>query len=185
MTLLLVGMVLWVGAHFFKRLAPERRAAMGDSGKAAVAITVLVSLVLIVLGYRAAPVVAVFTPLPGIGHLNNLLMLLAMVVFGLGAVKGVLWTKIRHPQLTAVTIWAFGHLLVNGDLASLVLFGGMLFWAVAQMGLINRAEGKWLRPAPGGWGKDGKAVVIGLIFFAVAAGVHIWLGHNPFLGTYA
>ena len=59
----------------------------------------------------------------------------------------------RHPQLTAVKIWAVAHLLVNGDLASLVLFGGLLAWAVVEVIVINRSE-VWVRPArPGEKGR--------------------------------
>lgn len=185
MTLLILGLILWIGAHLFKRVAPDLRARLGEKpGKGVVAVALLGALVLIVTGYRGAGQIPVYTPLPGAGHLNNLLMLLAFILYGAGAVKGVIWTRIRHPQLTAVKIWAVGHLLVNGDLASILLFGGMLGWAVAEVVLINRAEGPWVRPASGGWAKDGKGAVIGAVLFAIVAGIHIWLGYNPFVGTY-
>jgi len=185
MTTLIFGLALWIGAHLFKRVAPGPRAALGGAGKGLVAAVALAGIVLMVLGYRGAAFVPLYTPPPGMGHLNNLLMLIALSVFGAGAVKGVVWTRIRHPQLTAVKIWAVGHLLVNGDLASVVLFGGLLGWAVAEVVVINRAEGGWARPAPGPWKNDLKAVAIAVVVYAIAAGIHIWTGHNPFLGTYA
>lgn len=184
MIFLVLGLALWTLAHLFKRIAPERRAVLGESGKGLAAAGILAGLVLMILGYRWAPFIPVYTPFPGAGHLNNLLVLVAFVLFGAGASKGVIWTRIRHPQLTAVKIWAFGHLLVNGDLASILLFGGLLGWAVAEVIVINRAEGPWQRPASGGWARDAKLLVIGGVLYAVAAGVHIWLGVNPFLGTY-
>jgi uncharacterized membrane protein len=184
MKLLVLGLILWITAHFFKRILPGVRARMGDKGKGAIALALLVSIVLMVLGYRSAEFVPLYTPLPGIGHLNNLLMLLALFCFGIGSAKGILVDKIRHPMLTSVVIFAIAHLLVNGDQASVILFGGLGLWAVIEMVLINLGEGKWQRPAPGTIKGDVKNLVITLVLFFLITGIHIWLGHNPFLGTY-
>ena len=185
MTLLILGLLLWIGAHFFKRLAPEARAKMGDKGRGPVALTILAGVVLMVLGYRAADYIPVYTPVPGIGHLNNLLMLFAVFSFGIGSAKSVLVDKIRHPMLTGMVIFAIAHLLVNGDLASVILFGGLGIWAVLEMILINRAEGAWARPAPGTFKGDIKNAIITVILYIVIAGIHFLLGHSPFMGTYA
>ncbi|SFE30201.1 NnrU family protein [Roseivivax sediminis] len=179
MILLVLGIALWVAAHLFKRVAPERRAAMGDKGKGAVAVALLVALVLIVLGYRGAPFINVWTPPAFMVHINNLLMLVAVFVYGMSATTGRLRGKMRHPQLTAVKIWAVAHLLVNGDLASIILFGSMLAWAVAEVIVINRSEA-WVRPEPGPAKKDILLVVITLVMFAVITGIHAWLGVWPF-----
>ncbi len=71
MVLLILGLALWFAAHLFKRIAPDARAGMGDRGKGIVALALLVSVVLMVLGYRSADYVAVYDPLPGMGHLNT------------------------------------------------------------------------------------------------------------------
>ncbi|WP_281826937.1 NnrU family protein [Jannaschia rubra] len=178
MILLAAGVALWSGAHFFKRLAPGARARMGDAGKGVVALALVASIVLMVLGYRSADFVALWYPPPFLVHVNNLLMVLAFYLFGVGAARGITATWLRHPQLTAVSVWAVGHLLVNGDLASVVLFGGLLVWALAEMTVINRSQ-PWDRPA-GSWKGDLKALVIGLVLLVIAAAVHIWLGVNPF-----
>jgi uncharacterized membrane protein len=179
--ILVLGLVLWVGAHYFKRLMPDARAAMGDKGKGLVAVLLLVSLGLIIWGYRGADFIPVWTPPGFMVHLNNLLMLVAVFVYGMSATTGRLRGRMRHPQLTAVKIWAVAHLLVNGDLASILLFGTMLAWAVGSVVLINRA-GPWDRPAPGDAKKDKLLVIITLVMFAVMVGVHIWLGVWPFPG---
>ena len=83
-------------------------------------------------------------------------------------------------MVTGVMIWAFAHLLVNGDLASIILFAGMLAWAVGSVILINRAEPNWDRPAPGKASKDVLLIVITLVTFSITAAIHIWLGVNPF-----
>ncbi len=181
MVLLIAGLLLWTGAHFFKRAAPGPRARLGDPGKGLVALALVLSVVLMVLGYRAAPYIDVWYPPVWLKHLNNLLMLLAFALFGNGAAKGTLSGRIRHPQLTALKIWAVAHLLVNGDLASILLFGGLLAWAVAEVIVINRSQA-WDRPTDVSVKGDLKALAIGVVLYAVAASIHIWANVNPFGG---
>ena len=181
MTLLVLGILLWWAAHLFKRVAPVRRAAMGDPGKGVVAGAIALSIVLMIIGYRGTEFVPGWQPPSFMVHINNLLMLIAVFIYGMSATTGRLRGKLRHPQLIAVKIWAAAHLLVNGDLASIVLFGTMLAWAVGSVILINRA-GPWDRPAPGDPKKDKLLVIISLVMFAVMVGIHIWLGVWPFPG---
>lgn len=180
MLLIILGLILWTGVHYWKRLGPAHRAGFGEKGKLLVTGGAVVALVLMVLGYRGADFITVWTPPEFLTHLNNLLMLLAFFVFGMSATTGRLRGKMRHPMLAAVKIWACAHLLVNGDLASIILFGGMLAWAVGSVILINRAEPDWARPEPGAAAKDILLVVITLVTFAIAAGIHILLGVSPF-----
>lgn len=182
MTLLILGLILWILAHYFKRLAPDMRANMGNAGKGVVALLIVASVALMIFGYRWAPFIPVWSPPSFMVHINNLLMLVAFFVYGMSATTGRLRGKMRHPQLTAVKIWAVAHLLVNGDLASLILFGGLLAWAVGSVILINRSEPNWQRPAPGAAKKDILLVVITLVMFSVVAAIHIWAGVWPFPG---
>lgn len=181
MAYLILGLVLWTAGHFFKRFAPEMRAGMGNAGKGVAAVIILAGLVLMIIGYRGAEFINLWYPPAWTVHLNNLLMLLAVFVYGMSATRGRLRGKMRHPQLVAVKIWAVAHLLVNGDLASVILFGGMLAWAVAQVIVINRTE-EWVRPEPGKASKDILLVVITLVLFGVMTGIHNWLGVWPFPG---
>ncbi len=112
-------------------------------------------------------------------HINNLIMVVAVAVFAMAHTKGRLRGRMRHPMLVSVKLWAFAHLLVNGDLASIILFGGMLFWAVVSVILINRAD-TWDRPAPGDKGRDWLFLVITVVTFAVIVGIHMALGVHPF-----
>ena len=184
MVLLSLGIVLWVGGHMFKRVAPDLRARMGDPGKGLVTVIITLGLVLMVWGYRTAEHVPVYTPLPEIGYLNNLLMAIAVVLLGAGVLKGVIWTRIRHPQFLATMIWATAHLLVNGDLAAVLLFGSMWLWAAVSILLINRQEGAWVRPPPGPLMRDAVLVGIGLALYGAITSTHIYLNHNPFMGNY-
>lgn len=183
MALMSLGLILWIGAHLFKYLAPEARARMGQGGRGAVALAVVAGLILMILGYRGADFIPVWYPPAFMVHINNLLMLLAVWVFGSSAAKGAkAWpaNRIRHPQLTAVKIWALAHLLVNGDLASILLFGALLGWAVASVILINRAEPNWTPPPHAGRATYIRLAVISVVVFVVATGIHLLLGVSPF-----
>ena len=184
MTLLVIGLLLWIGAHAYRRLAPAQYAGMVTSlgarpARGVFALLIVAGLILMIVGFRSAPLVPLWaTPSWGI-HLNNLLMLGAVFLFGMGHSKSRARAWLRHPMLTGVVVWGIAHLLVNGDLASLVLFGGLGLWALAEMALIN-ASGPWVRPAPGTTAGDVRLVVIGLVIFAVITAVHTWLGYYPF-----
>ena len=179
MTLLILGVALWWAAHFFKRVAPARRAAMGDAGKGAVAAALVASVVLMVMGYRAAPYIEFWprsAPLVGI---NNLLMVLAFYFYAASGSKTWLARKVRHPQLTGFKIWAVAHLIVNGDLASFVLFGGLLAWAVVTVIVINRAQPEWTPPAPRPAYKEFVALGVTLVVVVIVMLIHNWLGVQP------
>ena len=179
--IVVLGLVLWALAHFFKRIAPARRAAMGQAGRGIVAAGVVGGLVLMIVGYRMADFVPVWTPPAWTVHINNVMMLGAVFLFGMSQTTGRLRGKMRHPQLAAVKVWAVAHLLVNGDLASIVLFGGLLIWAVAEVVVINRSE-PWDRPEPGDPARDPLLLMITLAMFIVISGIHAWLGVWPFPG---
>lgn len=178
---LILGLILWIAAHLFKRVAPDLRASLGNAGKGIAAVGILAGLVLMVIGYRQADVINVWYPPTWTVHVNNLMMLGAVFLYGMSATKGRLRGAMRHPQLTAVKVWAVAHLLVNGDLASLILFGGLLVWAVLEVVMINRSEA-WVRPAPGEAKKDILLVVITIVMFLAITFVHNWLGVWPFPG---
>lgn len=184
MTLLIAGVALWVAAHFFKRVTPGLRASMGDKGKGLVAVLTLASVVMMIFGYRMAGSTYVYSPMAGMGHLNNLLMVLSLFMFGAGSSRGWVASKVRHPMMWGMVIWAGAHLLVNGDSASVVLFGGLAVWALVQMVLANRGDGPWERPEVGPFSKDAKNLLIALVLYALITGLHIWLGYSPFRGTY-
>ena len=175
---LVSGVLLWSGAHLFKRIAPEARARLGNAGRPLVALLLLVSVVMMVMGYQQAATTVWWgrqTPWVGV---NNVLVYLGfyfIVGSNLGArVAGV----IRHPQLTAIKLWSLAHLLVNGDSASLILFGGLLVWAVLEVVIINQQDGKpqLSKPTPSLIRELG-AVAITLTLYGVVAYIHGMLGY--------
>lgn len=186
MNLLIAGIALWTIAHFFKRLAPQMRASMtakmGEASKGVMALIIVASIVMMVFGYRAAPVEFVYDLPSFTRHINNTLMIIAVILLGMGNSKGRARTWLRHPMLWGVVVWAGAHLLVNGDVASIVLFGGLAIWALANMVLINVQEGAWEKPEAGPAKGDIKLLIISAVVFSVISGLHIWLGPNPFGG---
>ncbi|UXX85126.1 NnrU family protein [Roseovarius pelagicus] len=180
MILLIVGLALWIGAHLFKRMAPARRAAMGAKGRGPIALTILAGVVLMVLGYRMADGAVYWGRSPAMVGINNLLMLLSIYLFAVSGAKTALARRMRHPMLTAVKVWALAHLLVNGDVPSFVLFGGLMAWAVIEVIVINRSERDWTPPPPAPRRKEITTVIATLIVYAGIAGVHYALGYPTF-----
>jgi uncharacterized membrane protein len=180
MTLILLGLILWSGSHLWKRLAPQSREAAGSRGRTFVAVLSILGIVCMVIGYRIADGTFFWGDSPMKTGINNLLVFFAFYLFAASA-KGTRVTRaIRHPQLTAVILWAVAHLLVNGDTPSFLLFGGLLVWAVAEIVLLNRALGpRGAYHAPP-IKSEIIAVVATLVVFGVAASIHIALGYNPF-----
>lgn len=177
---LVLGVALWSAAHLWKRLAPGHRAGFGDKGKGLATLGILAGVALMVLGYRGAEEVHLWSPPAFLTHVNNLLMLLAVYLFVASGMKTLITRSIRHPQLTGFKAWAVAHLLVNGDLASLILFGGLLAWAVASVILINRAQPAWTRPERSTPVREAGAVVGAVVATGVIAWIHNLLGYWPF-----
>ncbi len=186
MTLIILGLIIWIAAHFFKRLMPAQRQALqdrfGDGSKGIIAAILVFSIVLMVIGYRGTDSTFFWDRNAATTGINNLLMLLSVALFGLGASKSRLRRAMRHPMLTGVVVWAFAHILVNGDLASFVLFGGLGAWALVQMAVINRAVPDYEPFEGGSVAGDVRLAVISLVVFTVIAVIHILLGYNPFGG---
>ncbi len=184
MTLLILGLILWTAAHFFKRVAPDARQAMqdrmGDASKGVIAVVILLSVVLMVIGYRGADSTFLWGRSAATTGINNLLMLLSVYLFAAAGAKTTLARYMRHPMLTAVKVWATAHLLVNGDIPSFVLFGGLLAWAVVEVIVINRSEPDWTPPEPAPKSKEISAAVMTVVIYALAVGIHYYLGYPTF-----
>lgn len=146
MTMMILGLIIFLGAHTFVTLRGPRAAVIGRIGegayKGAFSIVALAGFVLIAWGfarYRADGMIPVWDPPRGMNHAVILLMWFAFVMLAAayspaGRIKG--W--LRHPMLNAVKTWAFAHLLANGDLGSIILFGSILIW-----GGYDRFALKW------------------------------------------
>ena len=190
MTELLVGLLLFLGAHSISIIAPDlrnRMAAKSELGwKAAYSIVSLIGVVLIVRGYGASrldPTLIYSTPV-WLKHLSALLLLPVFSLFLAPYFPGRIKEKTKHPQLVAVKLWAFAHLLVNGTLADILLFGGFLAWAVADRISMKRRPARPLPGAPRSAVNDVILIVVGLALYLVTVfGLHErWFGVAPFPG---
>ncbi|MEZ5797933.1 MAG: NnrU family protein [Paracoccaceae bacterium] len=178
MMMLVLGVALWWAAHLFKRVAPTARARMGDGGKGLVTLALLVSVVLMYFGYDPGAGPFWWGRSAALVGINNLLMVAALFLFVADGMRAPVVARMRHPQLTGFKLWAAAHLLVNGDLPSVILFGGLLAWAVVEVIVINRSQRDWT-PKPARPGGNPKAIA-GTIFAVVAIMmVHNWLGVQP------
>jgi len=177
---LILGVALWAGAHWFKRIAPEARAGLGDRGKGIVAVALLISILLMIFGYKMADGAFFWGRHPATVGINNLLMVVAIYMMSPAPKKGRLLAGMRHPMLMGFALWAASHILVNGDVPSLILFGGLLAWALISMALINRAEPEWAPRAPGPISKDAIFLAASLVLTVLIGWVHGWLGYPAF-----
>ncbi len=153
MTLLVIGLVLFLGIHSIRIVADPLRmkllAALGPVGyKGFYSVISLVGLVLIVIGYGQARLEPtwLYYPPPFLRHLNMLLMLLVFPALLAAYFPGRIQNLLKHPMLVAVKAWALAHLLVNGTLAAVLLFGGFLVWAVADRISVKRRSGPGSAP---------------------------------------
>jgi uncharacterized membrane protein len=178
---LILGVLLWSGSHLWKRLAPASRARMGDPGRGIVALGSLLGIVLMVIGYRSWDSDAMWwSRTSATTGINNLLMLVAFYLAAASGMQTRAMRALRHPLLIGVMVWAVAHLIVNGDPPSLVLFGGLLVWAILEVVLINRAVPNWTKPAPAPVGKEIGAVVGAVVVLIGVGYIHGLIGLWPF-----
>ena len=199
MLILILGLVLFLGTHAFSMLRAKRAEVVGQvgEGKYKLGYTLLSVLGLVLIGvgfhnYRVAGYIPVWDPPVWTRHLSLVLVLLAFIVLASAYLPGHIRAKAKHPMLLAVKIWATAHLLANGDLGSILLFGSFLAWAViARISAKRRAltadqvvvqHGGEARPA--GWRNDAVAVLVGVVAWFVFGkylhpiliGVYAWPG---------
>ena len=191
MTALVLGLVIFLGVHSSRIVADGWRtqmlARLGEGPwKGLVSLLSLAGLVLIVWGYglaRQSPV-ALWTPQTWARHLASVLTLAAFILLAAAYVPGnLVKSRLHHPMVLGVKVWALAHLLANHTLADLLLFGSFLVWAVLSFRAArqrDRASGAAY--APGRAGPTVAAVAVGVAawagfaFWAHAA----WIGVRPF-----
>lgn len=180
---LILGLLLWYDAHLFKRFTPRLRAKLGDKGKGLVALVLVLAVVLMVIGYRSAGGPVWWSASAATKGINNLLVLAGFYLFAASGAKGVVGQRMHHPQLIGFSLWSVGHLLVNGSLAGVVLFGGLLVWAVTEILMLNRVESGW-QPVkkPINIGREAGILIITLVVYGAVAFIHGKIGPNPFGG---
>jgi uncharacterized membrane protein len=188
MTLLILGLVIFLGAHSTRIFAESWRGAqiarLGPNGwKGVYSVVSIVGFVLLVWGYgvaRQAPV-PLWTPSMGLRHLASLLTVVSFVLLAAAYVpRNAIKARLHHPMTLGVKVWALSHLLANHTLADVLLFGGFLVWAVLCFRAArarDRAAGT-VYPAGTAAG-TAITVAVGLGAWLVFA---MWL-HGPLIGV--
>ncbi|MFL6693076.1 MAG: NnrU family protein [Ramlibacter sp.] len=188
MAVLLLGLVLFLGVHSTRIVADSWRTRMlgrlGEKGwKGTYSLVSIVGFVLIVWGYgmaRKSPVV-LWTPPRGMNHLAALLMVVSFVLLVAAYVpRNAFKAKLHHPMILGVKTWAFAHLLANGTLADIVLFGAFLIWAIADFATSRRRDrAQGVTYAAGTTRGTVIAAVVGLVLW----GVFVAWGHKFLIGV--
>lgn len=179
MAILLSGMLLWMGVHLMPALLPSNKKALVKKlgmKRYMLLFTILIftSIFLMVNGWKNANTEYVYHLAFG-RHIAMLLMVFSFLYFAASKIPSRIRYSVRHPQLTSVFIWASAHLLANGDTRSMILFGGMAFWCVLEMFLINRRDGKVEKPTVVGWKGNIKVVIMAIVMIGVLLVVHPYL----------
>lgn len=183
MSYLIIGLILFLGIHSVAIFAPAwRERVMAQLGerkwKGIYALISIVGFVLLIHGYglaRQAPIVLYSPPL-WMRHVTVLLLLPVFPLLFAAYLPGRVKTTLKHPMLVAVKLWAFAHLLANGTLADVLLFGGFLAWAVADRISLKKRPPEAKPAAPPSRGNDIIAVVLGLgVYVAFVFWLHFVL----------
>ena len=173
MTTMVLGLLLFFGVHSLSILAPgfrDARIAAWGAGrwKLLYSLFSLVGFLLLIQGYavlRLEPHI-VYVPPDGLRHLAALLMLPVFPLLLATYLPGRIKRAAKHPMLVAVKLWAVAHLLANGMLADVLLFGGFLVWAVADRISLKRRPASTAPAASGSVVNDVIVVVGGLGLYA-------------------
>jgi uncharacterized membrane protein len=174
MSLLILGLILFLGSHSLAIFAPRLRAGLltrlgANAFKAVYSVVALVGFVAICYGFglaRQSPTVVYVAPF-WLRHVAFLFMLPVFPLLYAANLPGRIQTATKHPMLAAVKFWALAHLLANGMLYDLVLFGSFLAWAVVDRISLKRRPPKILRMAPARPWNDALAVVLGLATYVL------------------
>ena len=183
LTIMILGLVLFLGAHTLTTQRETRASligAMGEGGyKIVYSLVSIAGIALIAYGfadYRTEGYIDVWeglvspAVLRALKHIAVALMLPAVILVVASYLRGRIYTTVKHPMLAGVKLWAAAHLIANGDLGSIILFGSVLAWAVYDRISLKSRSDAGAPPIPvGGVGNDVLAVVIGAIAYVALA----------------
>lgn len=170
MTLFILGLAIFFGTHLCTALARgPRDALIAKLGpmpyKGLYSVAALAGFALIIVGWRGADASLLYSPPTWGRHVAYLLMLIALVLLAAAYLPaGKIAAAAKHPMLAGVKLWAFGHLLANGEARSVILFGAFLAFAIVDRIAVKKRNEK--TPAPGPAANDLMAIVIGLAAWA-------------------
>jgi len=172
LTTLIIGLIVLLGAHVFVTFRGARAKAIAQVGQGGYRILFtlvsLAGLALIVWGYgeyRAHEWLQIWTPPNYMRHVTEGLMLFAVLFITAAFIPSHIKAWLKHPMLASVKTWALAHLLSNGDLGSIVLFGAFLAWGVYARISAKRRGDAGATTAPAGWTNDAIVVVLSVVIY--------------------
>jgi uncharacterized membrane protein len=189
---MILGLVLFLGVHTLTTQRDLRAGLIAQAGegvyKIGYALVSLVGLVLIARGfahYRASGMIKVWDAPKFLKHITVALMLPAVILVVASYIRGRIYATLKHPMLSGIKLWAAAHLLANGDLGSIILFGSFLAWAVFDRISLKRRADAGAPPIPvGGIANDLIAVAVGfVVFLALAFAFHPVVIGVPVIGV--
>jgi uncharacterized membrane protein len=189
---LILGLILFLGVHTLttqRKLRARVIAATGEAGyKIGYTLASFVGLALIIWGfgvYRATGWINVWNPPTALRHIAVALMLPAVIMVVASYIRGRIYTTLKHPMLAGIKLWAVAHLLANGDLGSILLFGSFLAWAVFDRVSLKHRTDAGAPPIPvGGPGNDLIAIAVGIVaYLALAFAFHPVVIGVPVVGV--
>jgi uncharacterized membrane protein len=189
---MILGLILFLGVHTLttqRKLRAQVIAATGEGGyKIGYALASFAGLALIIWGfalYRATGWYNVWSPPTALKHIALALMLPAVIMVVASYIRGRIYTTLKHPMLTGIKLWAASHLLANGDLGSIILFGSFLAWAVYDRISLKSRSDAGAPPIPvGGPGNDLIAIAVGVVaYLALAFAFHPVVIGVPVVGV--
>ena len=189
---MILGLVLFFGVHTLttqREMRAQVIAASGEGGyKIGYALASFAGLALIIWGfahYRAAGMWPIWEPPTFLKHITVALMLPAVIMVVASYIRGRIYTTLKHPMLTGIKLWAAAHLLANGDLGSIILFGSFLAWAVYDRISLKSRSDAGAPPIPvGGPGNDLIAIAVGIVaYLALAFAFHPVVIGVPVVGA--
>lgn len=192
LAVMIVGLAVFIAVHVLVTMREARAGVIARLGempyKGLFSLVSLVGLVLIGWGfaeYRATGWIDVWYPPNWVRHLNVLLMWPAIILVTAAYIPGDIKRTLKHPMLVGVKLWAVAHLISNGDLGSIILFGAILAWAVYDRISLKRRTDSGSPPIPvGGRRNDWIAIVVGtIIYLALGLVFHPLVIGVPAFGT--
>jgi uncharacterized membrane protein len=189
---MILGLILFLGVHTLttqRDLRARFVVSMGEGGyKIGYALASIAGLALIVWGfadYRAAGMWDVWSPPTAFKHITVALMLPAVILVVASYIRGRIYATLKHPMLAGVKLWAAAHLLANGDIGSIILFGSFLGWAVFDRISLKHRPDAGAPPIPvGGPGNDLIAIAVGIVaYLALAFAFHPVVIGVPVVGA--
>jgi uncharacterized membrane protein len=189
---MILGLILFFGVHTLTTQRAARAKVIGSLGeggyKIGYSLASAAGLALIVWGfanYRATGWIDVWYPPRMMKHITEALMLPAVILVVASYIRGRIYATLKHPMLDGVKLWATTHLLANGDLGSIILFGSFLAWAVIDRISLNHRADAGAPPIPvGGVRNDVIAVVVGIVAYLALGGLfHPYVIGVPVFGA--